>query len=52
MVMLDKLTAVDPPPEHSKLPSRDLSAFVGSYENQLYGTFEVLLDKENLKIEA
>lgn len=40
------------PPENPKPPSKALSAYVGSYENDLYGTFNVVEDKDSLKIEA
>jgi CubicO group peptidase (beta-lactamase class C family) len=39
-------------PENPKQPSKPLSAYVGSYENDLYGTFNVVEDKDSLKIEA
>jgi hypothetical protein len=52
MVMLDKLTAVGSPPDSPKPPSQELSAYLGNYENQLYGAFKVVQDNENLKIEA
>lgn len=39
-------------PENPKSPRKALSAYVGSYENDLYGTFNVVNDKDSLKIEA
>ena len=52
MAMLDKLTAVGSPPESPKPPSQELRAYVGNYENQLYGTFKVVQEKKDLRIEA
>lgn len=39
-------------PENPKPPSKDISAYTGTYENKLYGRFVVLEDGDNLKIEA
>lgn len=39
-------------PENPNPPSKDLSAYTGTYENKLYGQFLVLRDGDNLKVEA
>lgn len=48
MLGIDKTVA----PENPKPPSKDLNAYTGTYENDLYGQFSVLRDGDNLKIEA
>jgi CubicO group peptidase (beta-lactamase class C family) len=39
-------------PENPRPPSKDLDAYTGSYENELYGEFSVVKDGDTLKVEA
>ena len=39
-------------PENPRPPSKDLDAYTGTYENDLYGSFSVIRDGDNLKVEA
>ncbi|MEQ9619001.1 MAG: serine hydrolase [Deltaproteobacteria bacterium] len=39
-------------PENPQPPSKDLSAYTGTYENELYGQLVILKDVDNLKAEA
>lgn len=39
-------------PENPKPASKDLGAYTGTYENDLYGRFTILQDGDHLKVEA
>lgn len=39
-------------PENPRPPSKELDAYAGTYENELYGRFSVIKDGDNLKVEA
>jgi CubicO group peptidase (beta-lactamase class C family) len=39
-------------PENPRPPSKDLDAYTGTYENELYGEFTILKDGGSLKVEA
>lgn len=39
-------------PENPRPPSKELDAYTGTYENELYGRFTVMKDGDGLKVEA
>jgi CubicO group peptidase (beta-lactamase class C family) len=50
--IIEQIFTTDPYPENPELPSVPLGAFVGTYQNELYGRFEIVMEGEVLGVEA